>query len=43
MTASAMTIAKEVVVADDTAFVCDRFKAALEMAGHRVHAFRTGP
>jgi uncharacterized protein (TIGR02266 family) len=37
-----MTIAKEVVVADDTAFVCDRFKAALETAGHRARTARTG-
>ena len=28
--------AKTVVVADDTAFVRDRFKAALEQAGHHV-------
>lgn len=42
MTASAMTLAKEVVVADDTAFVCDRFKAALETAGHRARTARTG-
>ena len=27
---------KTVLVADDTAFVRDRFKAALEQAGHRV-------
>ena len=27
---------KTIVVADDTAFVRDRFKSALEQAGHRV-------
>ena len=30
-----MTTAKTVLVADDTAFVRDRFKAAIEGAGHR--------
>src|SRR5439155_9895604 len=34
------TSAKTVVVADDTAFVRDRFKAALEGAGHRVITVR---
>jgi uncharacterized protein (TIGR02266 family) len=33
--ASATVTAKTVVVADDTAFVRDRFRAALESAGHR--------
>jgi uncharacterized protein (TIGR02266 family) len=33
--------AKTVIVADDTAFVRDRFKAALEGAGHRVVTVRT--
>ena len=32
---------KTVIVADDTAFVCDRFKAALETAGHRAVTART--
>jgi uncharacterized protein (TIGR02266 family) len=32
---------KTVVVADDTAFVRDRFKAALEQAGHRVVTIRS--
>jgi len=34
MTTSAAAV-KTVIVADDTAFVRDRFKAALETAGHR--------
>ena len=33
--------AKTVVVADDTAFVRDRFKAALEQAGHQVVAVKS--
>src|SRR5688500_18548002 len=37
MTASASTAPKTVLVADDTAFVRDRFKAAIEGAGHRAH------
>ena len=35
------TTAKTVLVADDTAFVRDRFKAAIEAAGHRVITVRT--
>ena len=35
--------AKTVVVADDTAFVRDRFRAALESAGHRTVAVQTAP
>ena len=35
MPATALVAAKTIVVADDTAFVRDRFKAALEAAGHR--------
>lgn len=35
--------AKTIVVADDTAFVRDRFKAALERAGYQAVAVRTGP
>jgi uncharacterized protein (TIGR02266 family) len=34
---------KTVLVADDTAFVCDRFRTALEGAGHRAVTVRTGP
>jgi uncharacterized protein (TIGR02266 family) len=34
---------KTVFVADDTAFVRDRFKAALERAGHQAVTVRTGP
>ena len=41
MTATAPVTAKTVVVADDTAFVRDRFKAALEGAGHRAVTVRT--
>lgn len=33
---------KTVIVADDTAFVRDRFKAALEQAGHRAIPIRSG-
>jgi CheY-like chemotaxis protein len=33
---SAKPVAKTILVADDTAFVRDRFKAAIEGAGHRV-------
>ena len=36
MTATTVAGVKTVVVADDTAFVRERFKAALEDAGHRV-------
>lgn len=43
MTAPALVAAKTVLVADDTAFVRDRFKGALEGAGHRTVAARTGP
>lgn len=35
MPATAAVAAKTVIVADDTAFVRDRFKAALQSAGHR--------
>jgi uncharacterized protein (TIGR02266 family) len=34
---------KTVIVADDTAFVRDRFKAALDNAGHRALTVGTGP
>ena len=41
MTATTTVSAKTVVVADDTAFVRDRFKAALEGAGHRALPVRS--
>jgi uncharacterized protein (TIGR02266 family) len=41
MPATALVVAKTVVVADDTAFVCDRFRTALAAAGHRVITLRT--
>src|ERR687895_382297 len=40
MTGTTPVTAKTVVVADDTAFVRDRFKAALEGAGHRAVTVR---
>lgn len=40
MTAATMTAVRTVLIADDTAFVRDRFKAAIEAAGH--HAFTAG-
>jgi two-component system, chemotaxis family, chemotaxis protein CheY len=43
MTASLRVEAKTVLVADDTAFVRDRFKAAIEGAGHRAVTAQTGP
>lgn len=43
MTAGTHPATKTVVVADDTAFVRDRFRAALEDAGHRALTCRTGP
>jgi len=43
MTAGTITALKMVLVADDTAFVRDRFQAALEAAGHRAVVARTGP
>jgi uncharacterized protein (TIGR02266 family) len=43
MTARTMTAVKTVLVADDTAFVRDRFQQALEGAGHRAVVVRTGP
>ena len=42
MTAHALVAVKTVLVADDTAFVRDRFRGALERAGHRAEAVRTG-
>ena len=35
--------AKTVLVADDTAFVRDRFKVAIEGAGHKAVTAQTGP
>jgi uncharacterized protein (TIGR02266 family) len=43
MTAGTITAVKTVLVADDTAFVRDRFQGALEGAGHRAVVVRTGP
>src|SRR6476659_8955596 len=43
MTVGTITAVKTVLVADDTAFVRDRFQAALEGAGHRAVVVRTGP
>lgn len=42
MSASSGAVVKTVVVADDTAFVRDRFKSAIESAGHRALGVRTG-
>lgn len=42
MPAATLTAVKTVIVADDTAFVRDRFKTALGNAGHRTIAVRTG-
>jgi len=41
MAAPTLLAVKTVVVADDTAFVCDRFRSALEQAGHRAVTART--
>jgi CheY-like chemotaxis protein len=43
MTAGAIVAVKTVLIADDTAFVRDRFQAALESAGHRAVTVRSGP
>src|SRR5688572_24869791 len=43
MTAGTIVALKTVLVADDTAFVRDRFQNALEGAGHRAVVVRTGP
>ncbi|HET9191904.1 MAG TPA: PilZ domain-containing protein [Vicinamibacterales bacterium] len=42
MIATTMVAVKTVLIADDTAFVRDRFKMALEGAGHRAVTVRTG-
>jgi uncharacterized protein (TIGR02266 family) len=41
--AGTMVSAKTVIVADDTAFVRDRFQKALEHAGHRAVPIKTAP
>ena len=43
MTATPRVESKTVLVADDTAFVRDRFKAAIEGAGHKAVTAQTGP
>jgi uncharacterized protein (TIGR02266 family) len=43
MTASSSVAAKTVLVADDTAFVRDRFKLAIESAGHKAVTVKNGP
>lgn len=43
MTATPRVRAKTVLVADDTAFVRDRFKAAIESAGHKALTAQNGP
>ena len=43
MTAGTIVAVKTVLVADDTAFVRDRFQNALAGAGHRAVVVRTGP
>jgi len=43
MPATPRVEAKTVLVADDTAFVRDRFKAAIEGAGHKALTAQTGP
>ena len=43
MTAGTITAVKTILVADDTAFVRERFQSALEGAGHRAVVVRTGP
>jgi uncharacterized protein (TIGR02266 family) len=42
MTAATLFAKRTVLVADDTAFVRDRFKAAIEAAGHNVVTVQTG-
>jgi len=43
MTSGTMTAVKTVLVADDTAFVRERFKKAIEAAGHQVLTAGTAP
>jgi uncharacterized protein (TIGR02266 family) len=42
VTAATMVAVKTVLIADDTAFVRDRFRTALEGAGHRAVTVKTG-
>jgi CheY-like chemotaxis protein len=42
VTTTTMVAVKTVLIADDTAFVRDRFRAALEGAGHRAVTVKTG-
>src|SRR5678815_1080471 len=42
VTATTMVAVKTVLIADDTAFVRDRFRTALEGAGHRAVTVRPG-
>jgi uncharacterized protein (TIGR02266 family) len=42
VTATTMVAVKTVLIADDTAFVRDRFRTALEGAGHKALTVRTG-
>lgn len=41
--ASTAATTKTVVIADDTPFVRDRFRAAIENAGHKAEAVKSGP
>src|SRR5687768_966172 len=43
MTPATLVAVKTVLVADDTAFVRDRFRTALEGAGHRAVTVQSGP
>ena len=43
MAAATLVAVKTVLVADDTAFVRDRFRTALETAGHRALTVQSGP
>jgi two-component system NtrC family response regulator len=43
MAGSTLVAVRTVLVADDTAFVRDRFKSALEGAGHKALVAGTGP
>lgn len=43
MTTPALVAVKTVVVADDTAFVRERFKTAIEAGGHRAITVQSGP
>jgi uncharacterized protein (TIGR02266 family) len=43
MSPPSLVVQKTIVVADDTAFVRDRFRSAIENAGHRAVTAATGP